>query len=366
MQRSIRTGLIAGLIALSAPAAAVAAPANVTVRVEGATGTLVDSARVLTNPTPVVKDGHDCSGTSVGGALDRATAGNWEATYGQFGHFITSIMGEMPSGSGYWGLWVNHKFATAGACGLELQEGDQVLFLPDHCDQYDPATDSCTDQVRPLGLTTPARATTGLATQVSVVQYAPAGTATPVAGARVSGAGVDAVTDAAGNAAIVFSQEGTIRLRAEKAGSARSEAHDVIVGGDTATRHPGAPATPPDRTPPAATLTGLADKKVFALGPRELRGRFAADASGIKAVKLRLTKRLGKRCWYYSGRSETFRGTHCGRGPYFAIGDRADWSYLLPSRLGPGRYVLDAVAIDGAGNRTPLERGSTRVVFTVK
>jgi len=28
--------------------------------------------------------------------------------------------------------------------------------------------------------------------------------------------------------------------------------------------------------------------------------------------------------------------------------------------------VLDAIAIDGAGNRTPLARGTTRVVFTVR
>ena len=86
----------------------------------------------------------------------------------------------------------------------------------------------------------------------------------------------------------------------------------------------------------------------------------------MKTVKLRLTKRLGKKCWYFSGRMERFRGTKCGRGPYFTIGDRADWSYLLPSRLGKGRYVLDAIAIDGAGNRTPLARGTTRVVFTVR
>jgi hypothetical protein len=33
---------------------------------------------------------------------------------------------------------------------------------------------------------------------------------------------------------------------------------------------------------------------------------------------------------------------------------------------GPGRYVLDAVAIDGAGNRTPLACGSSRVVFAVR
>ena len=63
---------------------------------------------------------------------------------------------------------------------------------------------------------------------------------------------------------------------------------------------------------------------------------------------------------------ERFRGPKCGGGPYFAIGDKADWSYLLPAALAQGRYVLDAIAIDGAGNRTPLVRGTTRVVFTVR
>ena len=41
----------------------------------------------------------------------------------------------------------------------------------------------------------------------------------------------------------------------------------------------------------------------------------------------------------------------CGRGSFLRIGDRADWSYLLPKRLGRGRYVLEVKAIDGAFNR---------------
>jgi hypothetical protein len=126
------------------------------------------------------------------------------------------------------------------------------------------------------------------------------------------------------------------------------------------------PATP-DRTAPTAALKGLKDKQVFKRrGPRELKGSFGADPSGIKTVKLRLAKRAGGKCSYFSGKLERFRRTGCGSEKYFAIGDRADWSYLLPSRLGKGRYTLDAIAIDGAGNRTPLVRGTTRVVFTVR
>jgi hypothetical protein len=41
-------------------------------------------------------------------------------------------------------------------------------------------------------------------------------------------------------------------------------------------------------------------------------------------------------------------------------------SYLLPHRLGRGRYVLDVIATDGAGNREALARGTSRVVFFVR
>jgi hypothetical protein len=359
MKLSLSAGVVAGMLALAAPA--LAAPANVTVRVEGANSTLVDSVRVLTTSAPVLKGGQPCSGTSAGGALERATGGNWEASYSQFGHFITSIAGEVPPGTTYWSLWVNRKFAMLGACALELQEGDEVLFFVDRCDDFDPATFVCRDQVFPLGLTAPANAVVGSEVQLTVVSYDPNGVAKPEAGARVTGPGVDVTTDAAGRASFVAATPGTLRLKAEKPGFARSEARELVVGTVPAT------TAPPDLTPPTATLlAGIADKQVLRRGPRALRGRFSADPSGIRQVKLRLTRRLGKKCWYFSGRQERFRGTRCGRGAYFAIGDRAEWSYLLPQRLPRGRYVLDAIAIDGAGNRTPLERGTTRVVFTVR
>src|SRR3712207_6905842 len=47
------------------------------------------------------------------------------------------------------------------------------------------------------------------------------------------------------------------------------------------------------------------------------------------------------RCWYFSPKADTFVRTRCGRSFFFAIGDRAELSFLLPSRLGPGRYVFD-------------------------
>jgi hypothetical protein len=357
MKLNLSAGLAAGLIALSA-APALAAPANVTVRVEGAGSTLVDAGRVTTAAQPVSKAGHDCSGTSAGGALDKATAGNWTAAWDpNFGHFVQGIMGETPAGDDYWSLWINHKLSSVGACApeAELQEGDSVLFFRDTC-HYN-GTACSNDPVLPLGLTAPAYAQEGSTAQVTVVRYDAGGTAAPVAGASVGGA----VTDAAGHATVSFPAAGTVRLKADKPGFARSEGVDVAVSVSKS-----GPPPSVDRTAPKATLSGLKDHAVLKTGPRALRGSVGADPSGIKAVKLRLTKRVGKQCWYFSGRSEVFKRVGCGKGAYFAIGDRADWSYLLPSRLTKGRYVLDAVAIDGAGNRTPLARGTTRVVFTVR
>ena len=88
----------------------------------------------------------------------------------------------------------------------------------------------------------------------------------------------------------------------------------------------------------------------------------AADPSGLLAVKLRLTRRVGKKCSYFSGSRERFRPMRCGRGSFFRIGDRADWSYLLPKRLGARALRARGKAIDGAFNRGAV----TRVRFRVR
>ena len=78
-------------------------------------------------------------------------------------------------------------------------------------------------------------------------------------------------------------------------------------------------------------------------------------------VKLRIKRRVGKRCEYFSGRRERFRRVPCGQSYPFRIGDRADWSYLLPARLRGGSYLIEVTAIDRAYNRA-----TTRVSFTVR
>ena len=121
-------------------------------------------------------------------------------------------------------------------------------------------------------------------------------------------------------------------------------------------------------SPPVARIAGIRNGQRFKRkkAPRTLRGTVSPDPSGLKAVKLSLTRSSGGRCQLYSPTKERFRRSRCGRRVNFSIGDRQDWSYLLPRRLGKGRYVLDVIAVDKLGNRDTLARGRNRVVFFVR
>lgn len=370
MKLSLSTGLAAGILALAATPA-LAAPVTVDLRIEGATRTLFEGP-VTTDTAPfVASDGaHTCGTTPTRGAVisSAAQAGRFAMTATWNAQFaspsFTSIEGENleydPATGRFLGEYKNGSFASVGACDDPVEAGNQVLFAwADGSEQL-------------LALSGPATAKPG---QTVTLKVTDAGSGAAIAGASVAGG--QSAADGTLTAG-PFSDRGDHDLKATKDGAIRSNRVRVCVtdGADGACGTsvpvtPGAPApapvtaATPDKTAPTAKLAGFKDHQVFTSGPRDLRGNFA-DTSGVKVVKLRLTKRVGKRCWYFSGKQERFRGTRCGRGSYFAIGDKADWSYLLPAQLGPGRYVLDAVAIDGAGNRTPIKRGSTRVVFTVR
>ena len=85
-------------------------------------------------------------------------------------------------------------------------------------------------------------------------------------------------------------------------------------------------------------------------------GKVEADGSGIADVRLRLTRNDGGKCSTYDGKTEKFKTIKkCGatHGVWFSVGDNADWSYLLPSKLGRGRYVLD---VDGGGQGRQQDR----------
>jgi hypothetical protein len=365
-------GLAAVVLALSA-APAVAAP-TVTVRVEGQNATLLPPTTVTLGPDPVQLSDGPCPGNSAAAALDKATGGNWSRA-----SFATTILGETHAfpNPDYWAEWVSNRYGN-GLCSDLLNEGDEVLMLVD--------VFTTAPTVFPLALSgVPATVAPGASFTVSVTQYRTdgnpgTGTPEPAAGVSVGGA----TTGADGRATLSLTGSGAQSLRAVR-GNARSAPVSVCVtdGSDgacgTTTQSPTACATTgddgncgtKDRRAPRGKILSIRDGQRFkkGKGPRGLSGSVTADPSGIADIRLRLTRNYRTHCSTYDARRERLAPMkRCGakRGKWFSVGDREQWSYLLPSRLGPGRYVLDVQARDRAGNAdTLLQRTRTRVVFTV-
>jgi hypothetical protein len=400
-RRLARPLIAASLLSLIVPAAASAAPAgDVSIRVEGSTATLAGPAVVRTTAGAFAKVATaggtaTCSSTSIGGALETLTAGAWNGTNSGLGMSVETILGEthLFSSDAYWNLYVNDVPASNGICAQELAPGDRVLVAPS-CTGADTATCFSGD---PLELTGPATAAPGAAVTLHAVEYtvtfgtAPeyvnTATAAASAGATVTGGGQSATTDAAGNATVtlaatagpqVFTVTKGDRVRGTVAVCATTGSDGacgpVQASAGTAkcatNGHDGKCGTA-DKTPPYARIAAIRDGQRFARGrgPRTLSGSIATEPRGLRSLRLRLTRNDGGRCSTYDSRRERFvRTRRCGAsaGRTFALGTAQDFSYLLPRRLGRGRYVLDVFAVDAAGNRGNLTRGQSRVVFHVK
>src|SRR3954447_5529370 len=356
------SGLVAGIALLAAAPAALAGP-TVTVRVESPGGTLLERTTVTLPDRPSA--GNPCGANTAAAALDAGTGDNWDHA-----EFTQTILGETHKfdNSDYWAEWIARAGTGyergAGICSDTMAAGDELLMLVD----VSPPP-SFAPTVFPLDLEgVPAQASRGDSVTVTVVEYRSAtgatgeGARTPVAGATISGGGTTATSGADGKATLRLDQTGSYAIKATRQGNAPSAGELVSVAmPGQAPPPPGAAAR--DTAAPVTTV-GLRDGAVFSRrrAPRLLRGRVSQDPSGLYSVKLRLTQRLGRHCSYFSGRRERFRRMHCGGGSFLRIGDQADWSYLLPKRLGRGRYVLEAKAIDTAFNRG----APARVRFRVK
>jgi hypothetical protein len=371
-----RSGLAGLLLTLVVAASASAAP-TVSVRVEGQNSTLL--AR-----TPItLLDGSEpntgCPGTSGSAALELATHGNWDRQA-----YTQTILGEthdFSADSDYWGIWVfrGGRYVVAnGLCDEQLAQGEELLAAYEQAPPPDYAP-----LVFPMWVTgVPSTVAPGAPFTVTVYetqceQYCSPGEghAVPRTGATVTAGDVSATTDGQGQATLVLTQPGPASVRATRAGNTPTAAEPTCAttGSDGAcgsTQPAPATTTPagPDRTAPEGRIAGIPEQARYSTksAPRELKGSVKADPSGLRWVQLRLTRRSHGRCWYFSGSKERFRKTRCGRSFAFRIGDKSDWSYLLPARLTPGRYVLDALAVDGANNHERPARGRNRIVFFVR
>lgn len=387
--RRCAAGAVLLAILASVPAVAGAAPVTVDLRVEGPSATLFE-APVTTDVRTFDFTGEAkqrlCDGTAAAGgssaspvptrgaAIAAAIAGGLNAAGSWFpglGASFDTIAGSSVAydagTNAYLVEYLNGVSSMTGACGDPVKNGDEVLFA------YGTGSEPL------LKLTLPVTAAPGAPLAGKVTEIAGGA---PVAGATVAGAqsGADGGVVLPG-----FAERGQHALKASKAGTIRSARAVVCVtdGTDGFCGSSKPSATPvvaaaPDTTPALPLVGAIREGARFtrATAPRTLSGTVATDASGLRDVLLRLTRRAGGRCEAYDAARERWtRAPRCGTegGRWFSVGSRAAWSYLLPGALTAGRYVLDVRTIDGAGNITRgAERSAdparprTRVVFTVR
>jgi hypothetical protein len=210
----------AALIAVPAALAASSQPATVTVRIEAQTKTLLAATTVTTKPGSITRGGApagSCPATSAQGALQDGThgawVGSWYKKYDEY--FITGILGHSPK-KAYWAVYINGKYATAGACEITLKSGDSVLFAVVPSKGKTPLA---------LGVRLPASGTDGQQVKPVVFYYDAKGVKHALAGASVTLAGQTVTTTAAGTTApITLAGKGTETLKVSKSGYVRTEA----------------------------------------------------------------------------------------------------------------------------------------------
>ncbi|MES1193685.1 MAG: DUF4430 domain-containing protein [Solirubrobacterales bacterium] len=389
-------GLLVGGLTLAATASPAMA-AKVTVEIEGQT--VVKAPTLVTTAASVNKGGGaNCSGEFPATALEAAVAGDWDGP--AFG--VTRIQGEahpFVTGGSSWAVYVNGQFINDTACDHQLADGDKVLFWWSNAF----ATEGYTE---PVLLDAPATAVPGKPFTVKVNEattdfniYPSTTVIAPSAGASVAGGAATATTGADGSAQVTVSAGGPYTLVATKGnraparivgcattgsdGFCGTSPITCAIGGVPCGAPPNNPPGPcvtngsdgfcgsPDKVVANAAITGVSEGKKYkkGAGPRELSGKVANDGSGIADVRLRLTRTDGRKCATYDGKTEKFKTLKkCGasHGVWFSVGAKQDFTYLLPSKLGRGRYVLDVEVTDKAGNTTKsLARGTSRVVFFV-
>lgn len=213
-------------LAVASPVA-LGAGTQVTVRVEGKNRTLLQTKSVRTDGGSITRNGAPagaCPANSGAGALDVATkhhwGGSWSSSFNDF--LIKSILGDTESSSKfYWGIWINDRFASAGACGISLHRGDQLLF----------AVDSVSHHEHPLAIRAPKHAVAGTSFAVTVVWFTNGGKSKPAAGVALGGAGRGVVTDSHGIAHVTAAHSGSLSLGASGNGFIRAAKVRVRVSG---------------------------------------------------------------------------------------------------------------------------------------
>lgn len=253
--RSARTLLTA---ALAASACAVAAPSalalDVTVRVEGRSGTLL-SQRTVTlgdgtrNARPWNNVGslpYTCADDTAYQATELALEGNWDR--GTYTETIARETHTWSPNEEYWILYDNNNFADWGSCALHLEDGDTILwqagksgpaptFIPDSVPVFLNRVTPATGNVRP-GRTLKVKLTAYKPTDIFGTQdpndpnhwIIPPSPPTNPAGYTVTAGGATAVTDSNGEATLTMpNTPGVYDVQASVPGSSSNWSRSIPI-----------------------------------------------------------------------------------------------------------------------------------------
>jgi hypothetical protein len=121
-----------------------------------------------------------------------------------FGLGVCGIGGQVAQGSAFWYTKVNHVGLQVGGSQFAIHPGDQVLWAL--APTFPPPPE--------LVLNAPVREPAGTPFPVQVLAYGDDGSASPAAGAVVSGAASPVTTDASGNAQVTMNGSGTAQIQA--------------------------------------------------------------------------------------------------------------------------------------------------------
>lgn len=250
--RALLAAVLAAAACAAAPAAAHAA--DVTVRVEGRSGTLLrqttvtigDGTRTARTWNSIGSMPYRCADDTVYQATELALRGNWDRET-----YSTTMAGESHTWSPneeYWILYHENNYADWGSCDLHLQDGDTVLwqagksgpspdYIPDSIPIFLNRVSPASGPVR-LGRTLTVKLTAYRPTDIFGTPdpnipghwIIPPSPPTNPAGYTVTIGGATAVTDSRGEATVtVPSTRGVYDIQASMPGSASNWSRSIPI-----------------------------------------------------------------------------------------------------------------------------------------
>jgi Ca2+-binding RTX toxin-like protein len=344
MRITVSIAAAASLLALAAlGTAAAAGSTGADLRVVGPSGQLDDITQYSDTTSMPTSPRADCFGPGSGGSGQAVTVQGANAlgivveaaksrnqlnpllltdTFVPqgFGLGVCGIGGFAATGSAFWYTKVNHAGLQVGGSQFPIHAGDQVLWYL--APNFPPPPE--------LVLNAPVRQPVGASFPVQVLAYADDGTATPAAGAVISGSGVPVTTDASGNALVGVSGAGSRQIQAtlgadipsavtqscsfDTATECPAARGRVIVGSDTTDEITGTAGN--DQIKPRAgndLVRALAgDDRIDVRGGGKDRVNCGGGTDSVKADK---RDKLAKNCEQRSrGGKKHKHGKHQGKG----------------------------------------------------